>query len=90
MFVILMFAANKLSSDIHKGFVDAFQNGHLKEINFLSFKASKHTKQQDCLSLEHRARPWQCQERELFHGTLILLKEKFKISVDFICHPWQA
>lgn len=53
MFVILMFATNKLSSDIHKGFRDAFQNGHLKEINFLSFKASEHTKQQDCLSLEH-------------------------------------
>ena len=41
MSVILMFAPNGLSSDINKSFQDAFQDGHLKEINFLSFKASK-------------------------------------------------
>lgn len=52
MFVVIVFAPNRLSSDINKSFQDAFQDGHVKEINFLSFKASKHTQQQDDLSLE--------------------------------------
>ena len=97
MSVILMFAPNGLSSDINKSFQDAFQDGHLKEINFLRFKASKHTQQdvlkakqskantlnktQDDLSLELPAVSEALAIlKELFHGTLDLLK-KSKISV---------